>query len=134
MEKDLWEKRYTSQAATAQGIVLRSPVFPEKCLFGTTYCDGPRNPGWPDNIILDARARFLEQATAGGLSRKHVLEILKRKYQKLTAAADYERSVLWFDACLFDRQIRYVRNKRGGSFFNAESIRTIQPCIGKSGL
>jgi hypothetical protein len=67
--------------------------------------DGPRNPGWPDNGILDARARFLEQTTAGGLDKKYVLSTLENQYTKLAAAADYERIVLWFDACLFDQSM-----------------------------
>jgi hypothetical protein len=64
---------------------------------------GPRNPGWPDVDTLDARARFLEQVTGGGLARKHILDTLKSQYRKLAATADYARIVLWFDACLFDQ-------------------------------
>lgn len=67
--------------------------------------DGPRNPGWPDDGTLEARARFLEQTTAGGLDRGRVLKSLKRQYRKLPAAADAERIVLWFDACLFDQSM-----------------------------
>lgn len=67
--------------------------------------EGPRNPGWPDDDTLEARAHFLEQATAGGLERAVVLSTLKGQYRKLAAAADYERIVLWFDACLFDQSM-----------------------------
>ena len=28
--------------------------------------DEPRQPGWPDGAALEARSRFLEQATGGG--------------------------------------------------------------------
>jgi hypothetical protein len=67
--------------------------------------DGPRNAGWPDDGTLDARARFLEQVTGGGLTRKYILETLKSQYRKLSTAAEYERIVLWFDACLFDQSM-----------------------------
>ena len=67
--------------------------------------DGPRNPGWPDGDTLDARARFLVQSTGGGLSKEHVLSMLKSQYRKLAEAMDYERVVLWFDACLFDQSM-----------------------------
>ena len=65
--------------------------------------DGPRGPGRPDEEILRLRARFIEEATGGGLGREFVLETFRRQYRKLSAAADYERIVLWFDACLFDQ-------------------------------
>ena len=34
--------------------------------------DGPRKPGWPDDGTLDARARFLEESTGGGLERSYI--------------------------------------------------------------
>jgi len=89
----------------AGDILTKSGISGEVFVWHDILYDGPRNPGWPDDDILDARARFLEQATAGGLSREHVLGTLKRQYQKLTTAADYERIVLWFDACLFDQSM-----------------------------
>lgn len=67
--------------------------------------DGPRKPGWPDDEILVARARFLEKNTAGGLSRENVLDTLKKQYQRLARVADYDAIVLWFDACLFDQSM-----------------------------
>ena len=67
--------------------------------------DGPRNPGWPHEEILGARALFLEQTTGGGLDRNYVLKTLRNQYQKLISATDYERIVLWFDACLFDQSM-----------------------------
>jgi hypothetical protein len=67
--------------------------------------EGPRIPGWPDDETLEARARFLEQTTCGGLGREFVLSTLKNQYRKLEAATDYERIVLWFDACLFDQSM-----------------------------
>ena len=67
--------------------------------------DGPRNPGWPDEGILNARAAFLQEATAGGLDRVRVLETLRKQYRRLASAATREHIVLWFDACLFDQSM-----------------------------
>lgn len=67
--------------------------------------DGPRQPGWPDENVLNARALFLEEYTAGGLAKDLVLETFHHQYQKLAQAASYERIVLWFDACLFDQSM-----------------------------
>jgi len=65
--------------------------------------DGPRNPGWPTDDTLGARAWFLGQATRGGLDQEHILRTLKNQYRRIAAAAEYEWIVLWFDACLFDQ-------------------------------
>ncbi len=67
--------------------------------------DGPRNPGWPDQDTLVARALFLEETTGGGLDRKDVLETLRHQYDVLARAGSRERVVLWFDACLFDQSM-----------------------------
>lgn len=67
--------------------------------------DGPRNPGWPDETTLNARALFLEQVTAGGLTRERVLEELRSQYHRLAEPSACERIVLWFDACLFDQSM-----------------------------
>lgn len=67
--------------------------------------DGFRNPGWPDNNSLNARALFLEKTTAGGLSKEHILGTLKNQYQKLATVSEYEWIVLWFDACLCDQSM-----------------------------
>lgn len=67
--------------------------------------DGLRNPGWPDDISLNARAQFLERTTAGGLSKGYILRTLKSQYQKLASASGYERIVLWFDTCLCDQSM-----------------------------
>ena len=89
----------------AGSSLVKSGIFGEVFVWRDILYDGPRNPGWPDDAIIDARARFLEQATAGGLIREHILDTLHRQYRKLTTAADYERIVLWFDACLFDQSM-----------------------------
>ena len=67
--------------------------------------DGPRNPGWPDEDTLNARAEFLERTTAGGLDKQRVLETLRHQYHKLAATAPEQPIVLWFDACLFDQSM-----------------------------
>lgn len=65
--------------------------------------DGPRNPGWPTEETLKARALFLEETTAGGLDRASILATLRNQYHKLEGAARYDCVILWFDACLFDQ-------------------------------
>ncbi len=65
--------------------------------------DGPRQPGWPGAEVLEARARFLEETTGGGLGRELVLRTLAEQYDILAAADRYDSVVLWFDACLFDQ-------------------------------
>jgi len=67
--------------------------------------DGPREPGWPSENTLSARALFLEEFTAGGLDRDRILKTLHHQYQRLSEAASHERIVLWFDACLFDQSM-----------------------------
>jgi len=67
--------------------------------------EGPRNPGWPEEDTLQARATFLEQATGGGLDRALVLETLRTQYLKLETVGAYDGLVLWFDACLFDQSM-----------------------------
>lgn len=69
------------------------------------YDGPPRQPGWPDEEALMARALFLEQDTAGGLARELVLKTLHGQYQKLAEAASFDSIVLWFDACLFDQSM-----------------------------
>ena len=67
--------------------------------------DGPRNPGWPDEDTLVARAQFIEKETGGGLKKAFVLKTLKEQYVKLAAAEKLKQIVLWFDACLFDQSM-----------------------------
>lgn len=65
--------------------------------------DGPRNPGWPNEETLKARALFLEETTAGGLDRASILATLRNQYERLEGATIYDSVTLWFDACLFDQ-------------------------------
>ena len=89
----------------AGGSLGKAGLSGEVFVWHDILYDGPRNPGWPDEETLGARALFLERTTGGGLDRAYVLETLRNQYQKLISATDYERIVLWFDACLFDQSM-----------------------------
>ena len=85
--------------------LARSGIAGEVFVWHDVLYEGPRNIGWPDGDTLSARARFLEQTTAGGLDKSFILNTLENQYRKLAAARDYARVVLWFDACLFDQSM-----------------------------
>ncbi len=87
------------------GSLVRSGLAGELLVWHDLLYDGPRNPGWPTEDTLDARAVFLETATAGGLSWTVVQETLAAQYRQLAASGDYAHRVLWFDACLFDQSM-----------------------------
>ncbi len=89
----------------AGGNLQRSGIPGEVLVWHDILYDGPRNPGWPDEETLRARARFLEETTGGGLGRQQIIETLRTQYAKLEKAADYSGIVLWFDACLFDQSM-----------------------------
>lgn len=89
----------------AGGSLAKSGIPGEVFVWHDILYDGPRNPGWPADDTLGARAVFLERATAGGLKREYILDTLQRQYSKLAEGSDYERIVLWFDACLFDQSM-----------------------------
>jgi len=88
---------------SAGGSLAQSGVPGEVFVWHDILYDGPRNPGWPDQNTLNARAVFLEQTTGGGLDGKLVLETLRNQYRKLANADVHDGIVLWFDACLFDQ-------------------------------
>jgi hypothetical protein len=88
----------------AGGSLAKAGLAGDVFVWHDILYDGPRNPGWPDDATLNARALFLERTTAGGLNRKRVLETLLNQYRRLAEAAA-ERIVLWFDACLFDQSM-----------------------------
>ena len=67
--------------------------------------EGPRNPGWPSEASLQARADYLQQVTAGGLDRAQSLHSLRAQYQRLSEIQPQTQIVLWFDACLFDQSM-----------------------------
>lgn len=81
----------------------RSGIAGEVFVWHDILYDGPRNPGWPEEATLHARARFLEDATGGGLTGQQTLETLRAQYARLEKAGDYDGRILWFDACLFDQ-------------------------------
>lgn len=83
-------------------ILKKSGVGGEVFVWHDILYDGPRKPGPPDEDTLQARARFLEEATGGGLAREEILATLKTQYLKLEQAEEYAAIILWFDACLFD--------------------------------
>jgi hypothetical protein len=87
------------------GSLAKSGIPGEVFVWHDILYDGPRQPGWPDEAALAERAQFLEAETGGGLERTDVLKTLVDQYRKLTNSADYERIVLWFDACLFDQSM-----------------------------
>ncbi len=90
----------------AGASLAQSGVFGEVFVWHDILYDGPRKPGWPDNDILTARARFLENATGGGLSMAVILKTLQAQYAKLRSIHQDDQPVtLWFDACLFDQSM-----------------------------
>ena len=88
----------------AGSSLVKSGISGEVFVWHDVLYDGFRKPGWPDGDTLRSRARFLEEVTAGGLSREYILDTLKAQYLKLESK-DYEGLVLWTDACLFDQSM-----------------------------
>jgi hypothetical protein len=99
------ETLHITSGDIAGGSLVKAGLPGEVFVWHDILYDGPRCPGWPDEGTLDARAVFLEQATAGGLNRSHILETLHNQYGKLAEAATDKHIVLWFDACLFDQSM-----------------------------
>lgn len=89
----------------AGDILKRSRIPGEVFVWHDILYEGPRNPGWPDESTLRARAQFIEEATGGGLGHQVILETLRTQYTKLEGGRDYDRIILWFDACLFDQSM-----------------------------
>jgi hypothetical protein len=87
----------------AGDLLSKTGIAGEVFVWHDILYDGPRVPGWPEKGVLQARARFLEEVTSGGLGHDFVLKTLVEQYAKLERAGAYERVVLWFDACLFDQ-------------------------------
>jgi len=90
---------------TAGGSLAKSDIEGEVFVWHDILYDGPRKPGWPDDDTLRARSQFLEDETGGGLDKTFVYKTLRFQYEKLVTARNYERVVLWFDACLFDQSM-----------------------------
>ena len=87
----------------AGSLLAKSGIGGEVFVWHDILYDGPRKAGWPDDDTLRARARFLENATGGGLTGKLILETFKTQYRKLEEIEKYDKLLLWFDACLFDQ-------------------------------
>ncbi len=47
--------------------LLKSGLPGDVFVWHDVLYDGPRNPGWPDDATLHARAHYLEDLTGGGL-------------------------------------------------------------------
>jgi len=118
LEKNLKPTILHITSGDAAGRILAESGIPgEVLVWHDILYDGPRSPGWPDDDTLAARAGFLEKAAGGGLSRASILDTLNAQYNKLRRATEYDRVVLWFDACLFDQAmlchilacLRYLR-------------------------
>lgn len=90
---------------SAGGSLAKAGLPGEIFVWHDILYDGPRNPGWPDEETLAARADFLSETTAGGVDKESTLEMLHGQYDKLAGAAVYDSIVLWFDACLFDQSM-----------------------------
>ena len=89
----------------AGGSLAKAGLPGEIFVWHDILYDGPRQPGWPDEKTLHARALFLEEFTAGGLDRANILQTFHTQYQRLAEAGSHARIVLWFDACLFDQSM-----------------------------
>lgn len=89
----------------AGGSLEKADLPGEVFVWRDILYDGPREPGWPDENSLIARALFLEESTAGGLHRDGILKTLHHQYQKLSETQPDAHIVLWFDACLFDQSM-----------------------------
>ena len=105
----------------AGGLLSESGLPGEVFVWHDILYDGPRKPGWPDDKTLQDRALFLERETGGGLKRADIRDTLRAQYRKLAAAGDFERVILWFDACLFD-QAMLVHVLTGLRFQGAQRV------------
>ncbi|MGD9948831.1 MAG: DUF1835 domain-containing protein [Desulfobulbus sp.] len=99
------ETLHITSGDIAGGSLMQSGLPGEVFVWHDVLYDGPRCPGWPDEETLKGRAAFLEEFTAGGLNRQHIIETLHNQYHKLMQTAADQHIVLWFDACLFDQSM-----------------------------
>ena len=89
----------------AGALLAECGVGGELLVWRDVLYDGLRNPGWPTLETLHARAGFIADMTAGGLSPDVVRRSLDQQYARLRAARRAPGIVLWFDACLFDQSM-----------------------------
>jgi hypothetical protein len=72
----------------AGNALARSGVPGDILVWHDILYDGPRRPGWPDERTVQARARFLERQTGGGLNHRQISKTLRQQYRRLAANAD----------------------------------------------
>jgi hypothetical protein len=86
------------------GELIRASGLPgEVLVIHEILYEGVRTPGWPNESTLLTRARFLEKHTDGGIPFDQLLAMLHAQYAKIQSAKDFDQTILWFDACLFDQ-------------------------------
>lgn len=105
MRRDMSNIFHITSGDIAGASLAKAGLPGELFVWHDILYDGPRQPGWPYESTLSARALFLEKYTAGGLDKAFVLKTLHGQYQRLTKAASFDSIVLWFDACLFDQSM-----------------------------
>ncbi len=89
----------------AGDILVKSGIPGEVFVWHDILYDGPRNAGIFAPGVIEKRAVFLEQTTGGGLTQEIIVKTLWNQFYKLLSADQYDRIVLWFDACLFDQSM-----------------------------
>jgi hypothetical protein len=89
-ENDMKTILHITSGDCAGESLKKSGISGDLLVWHDILYDGPRQPGWPGDETLKARALFLEKVTAGGMSKEHVLQTLKGQYQKLAAVSDYD--------------------------------------------
>ena len=104
-KKQMTKVFHITSGDVAGGNLAKAGLPGEVFVWHDILYDGPRQPGWPGENTLRARALFLEEFTAGGLDRDCILKTLHHQYQRVAEAASYDSVVLWFDACLFDQSM-----------------------------
>ena len=70
------ETLHITSCDSAGGRLVNSELPGEVFVWHDILYDGHRCPGWPDEETLNARAVFLEEATAGGLDMRRAMGTL----------------------------------------------------------
>ncbi|MEH6651728.1 MAG: DUF1835 domain-containing protein [Motiliproteus sp.] len=90
---------------SAGELLRQSTIDGDILVWRDLIFQGPRNPGWPSDATLDARAQFLNDFSGGGIGHDAIRQDLQQCYQRLSQADDYQQIVLWFDGCLHDQSV-----------------------------
>lgn len=96
---------HVTSGDVAGALLADSGIGGEVLVWRDLLYDGPRNPGWPSPATREARARFIAETTAGGLSPDLVRRALDEQYARLKSEGRARAIVLWFDGCLFDQSM-----------------------------